>query len=162
MSAHTKEEILRILSAVKDPEIPVVSIAEMGMLRDVQLTGHGYEVTLMPTYSGCPAMGIIEQDIRMTLEASGVFPVIVKTVLQPAWNTDMMGDDARAKLKAWGIAPPLHSSCHCGVFAENTIHCPRCQSANTTVVSRFGSTACKALYRCNDCKEPFEYFKTLA
>jgi len=157
--AHTKEEIFSILSVIPDPEIPVVSIEEMGMLRDVLITDKGYEVILTPTYTGCPAMGIIEQDIKMTLNANGVSPVTVKLIYDPAWTTDWMSDKAKEKLRSYGIAPPLHSSCNQDVFAHNIIKCPHCGSSNTVMLSRFGATACKSLYKCNDCKEPFEYFK---
>lgn len=159
MSVHTKEDIFRILSVIPDPEIPVVSIYEMGMLRDVLTSDKGYEIILTPTYTGCPAMGIIEQDIKMTLKENGVFPVSVKLVYDPAWTTDWMSDEAKEKLRVYGIAPPLHSSCNQDVFTNNIIKCPRCGSENTALLSRFGSTACKSLYRCNSCKEPFEYFK---
>ena len=159
ISSHTKEEIFNILSVIPDPEIPVVNIFEMGMLRDVLISDKGYEIILTPTYSGCPAMGIIEQDIKMTLAANGVFPVTVKLVYDPAWTTDWMSEVAKQKLKIYGIAPPLHSSCNQDIFANNIIKCPRCQSGDTVLLSRFGSTACKSLYKCNDCKEPFEYFK---
>ena len=159
VSGHTKEHIFHLLSVIHDPEIPVVTIFEMGMLRDVNITDKGYEVIITPTYSGCPAMGIIEQDIKMTLESKGVHPVTVKLVYDPAWTTDWMSSTAKAKLKEYGIAPPLHSSCSNDVFTNNIIECPHCHSDNTVLMSRFGSTACKALYQCNDCKEPFEYFK---
>ena len=148
-----------MLSVIHDPEIPVVTIFEMGMLRDVKITNKGYEVIITPTYSGCPAMGIIAQDIKMTLEAKGVRPVTVTLVYDPAWTTDWMSSTAKAKLKEYGIAPPLHSSCSNEVFTNNIIECPHCQSDDTVLMSRFGSTACKALYQCNSCKEPFEYFK---
>ncbi len=131
----------------------------MGMLRDVLITDKGFEVLLTPTYTGCPAMGIIEQDIKMMLVANGVKPAKVKLVYNPAWTTDWMSDAAKAKLEQYGIAPPLHSACSSDVFTANVIACPRCKSVNTAIVSRFGSTACKSLYQCNDCKEPFEYFK---
>ena len=157
--AQTKESILRMLSVIPDPEIPVVNIREMGMLRDVVISEKGYEVILTPTYTGCPAMGIIEQDIKMTLEANGISPVSVKLVYDPAWTTDWMSDVAKEKLRIYGIAPPLHSSCNLGVFKNNIIKCPHCHSDDTVLMSRFGSTACKALYQCNNCKEPFEYFK---
>ncbi len=159
-SAHTKEEVFSILSVIPDPEIPVVNIQEMGMLRDVQINDeHGFIIILTPTYTGCPAMHIIEQDIRMTLHTKGVYPAEVKLVYDPAWTTDWMSDVAKAKLKAYGIAPPLHSSCSQDVFAHNIIECPQCHSHDTVLISRFGSTACKSLFQCNDCKEPFEYFK---
>ncbi len=159
MSVYSKEDVLRILSVIPDPEIPVVNISEMGMLRDVLISDQGYEIIITPTYSGCPAMGLIEHDIRMTLEASGVFPVTVKLVQDPAWTTDWMSDEAKDKLTKYGIAPPLHSSCSNDVFGQNVIACPRCKSTSTILLSRFGSTACKSLYKCNNCKEPFEYFK---
>ncbi len=131
----------------------------MGMLRDVLIDEDGYNVVLTPTYSGCPAMGIIAQDIKMTLDANSVFPNKVSLVYHPAWTTDWMSDEAKQKMKNYGIAPPLHSSCNQDVFHHNIIECPRCHSENTVMLSRFGSTACKSMYQCNDCKEPFEYFK---
>jgi ring-1,2-phenylacetyl-CoA epoxidase subunit PaaD len=159
MVSHTKEGILKLLSVIADPEIPVVSIQEMGMLRDVVVSDEVVEIIITPTYSGCPAMGIIEQDIRMTLEQNGVKPARVTLVYDPAWTTDWMSNAAKEKLRQYGIAPPLHSTCSREVFEHNMIECPRCQSYNTVLLSRFGSTACKSLYKCNDCKEPFEYFK---
>jgi ring-1,2-phenylacetyl-CoA epoxidase subunit PaaD len=159
ISSHSTEDIKNMLKAIPDPEIPVVSICEMGMIKDVVKTGNGFEVLLTPTYTGCPAMSIIKQDIIAELSQKGVAPVSVKLVYDPAWTTDRMSDVAKEKLKAYGIAPPLHSSCTLGVFAHNIIHCPRCNSDDTVLISRFGSTACKALYQCNTCKEPFEYFK---
>ena len=150
---------MRILSVIPDPEIPAVNIAEMGMLRDVLINDKGYEIIITPTYSGCPAMGVIEMDIKATLDACGISPVSVKLVQDPAWTTDWMSDEAREKLRKYGIAPPLYSSCNAGEFSQNVIHCPRCQSGNTVLLSRFGSTACKSLYKCENCKEPFEYFK---
>jgi ring-1,2-phenylacetyl-CoA epoxidase subunit PaaD len=158
-AAHTRDELMNMLSVIPDPEIPVVSIQEMGMLRDVICGEDGYEVILTPTYTGCPAMGIIEQDIKMTLHHNGVSPVTVKLVYDPAWTTDWMTDVAKDKLKKYGIAPPLHSSCALDTFAHNIIECPQCLSGDTVMISRFGSTACKSLYQCNNCKEPFEYFK---
>lgn len=156
---RTKEEIFDILSVIKDPEIPVVDIREMGMLRDVNISEDGYEIILTPTYTGCPAMGIIEQDIKMTLESKGIKPVKVKLVYDPAWTTDWMSAAVKAKLQAYGIAPPLHSSCNQDTFAHNIIECPHCHSDDTVMLSRFGATACKSLFQCNNCKEPFEYFK---
>ena len=158
-STQSKNEVLEILSVIPDPEIPVVSIREMGMLRDVLITDDGFEVILTPTYTGCPAMGIIEQDIKMTLDSKHVFPVKVKLVFDPAWTTDWMSSVAKRKLREYGIAPPVHSSCNLGVFEHNIIQCPQCSSSDTVLLSRFGSTACKSLYKCNSCKEPFEYFK---
>jgi ring-1,2-phenylacetyl-CoA epoxidase subunit PaaD len=157
VAVHTKDEVFDILSEIPDPEIPVVSIREIGMLRDVNFTDAGCEVILTPTYTGCPAMGIIEADIKALLNSRGIEPVLVKMVYTPAWTTDWMSDEAKEKMRRYGIAPPQHS---CGKdFDESHVICPHCNSENTQVVSRFGATACKALYKCNDCKEPFEYFK---
>jgi ring-1,2-phenylacetyl-CoA epoxidase subunit PaaD len=155
----TKEEIFVILASIPDPEIPVVSIEEMGMLRDVVVSEAGYQVILTPTYTGCPAMSIISQDIIQKLEANGIMPVEVKLVYNPAWTTDWMSAGAREKLRKYGIAPPLHSRCNSSTLTVDHVACPRCRSGNTVLLSRFGSTACKALYKCNNCKEPFEYFK---
>ena len=155
----TKSQVIDLLSAIPDPEIPVVNIKEMGMLRDVVITEDGYNVILTPTYTGCPAMAQIEQDILALLEREHVVPAKVTMVLDPAWTTDWMTDEAKEKLRNYGIAPPQHSTCNKGVFANNTINCPLCNSSDTSLVSRFGSTPCKALYKCNSCLEPFEYFK---
>jgi len=157
--SFTKDSILAILSQIADPEIPVVNICEMGMVKDVLFHNDRCEVLLTPTYTGCPAMGIIEQDIRAMLHKYGVANVDVKLVYDPAWTTDWMNEQAKGKLKQYGIAPPLHSSCNSDSFRSNIIECPRCHSDDTVMLSRFGSTACKALYKCNSCKEPFEYFK---
>ncbi len=155
--AHTRDEIMGYLSAICDPEIPVVSIEEIGMLRDVLITENGYEIILTPTYTGCPAMGIIEDDIEQLLAEKGIGPVTVKQVYAPAWTTDWMSDTAKEKMRQYGIAPPEHS---CGsLFSASQVKCPKCGSAQTELISRFGSTACKALYKCSSCKEPFEYFK---
>lgn len=154
-----KEEIMAILDAIHDPEIPVVTIRAMGMLRDVRLGEDGCTVIITPTYSGCPAMGIIEADIKATLAAHSISPVTVELVYAPSWTTDWMTDEAKRKMKNYGIAPPVHSSCQVDTFGHNEIACPLCGSVDTFLVSRFGATACKALYKCSDCKEPFEYFK---
>ncbi len=154
----TKEDILKLLSQIADPEIPVVTIQEIGMLRDVNISDDGIEVIITPTYTGCPAMGIIEADIKALLHEHG-YDATVKLVYNPAWTTDWMTDEAKEKMRKYGIAPPTHSSCGDIAAAEAEIACPQCGSKNTEVVSRFGATACKALYKCNSCKEPFEYFK---
>ncbi len=155
--AHTRENILELLSQIADPEIPVVTIQEIGMLQDVRMTETGCEVIITPTYTGCPAMGIIEADIKALLDKHGISPT-VKLVYNPAWTTDRITDAAKEKMKQYGIAPPVHSGCDV-THAETHIGCPQCGSSNTEQISRFGSTACKALYKCNECKEPFEYFK---
>ncbi|MCB9045119.1 MAG: phenylacetate-CoA oxygenase subunit PaaJ [Chitinophagales bacterium] len=154
----TKHAVMELLSEIADPEIPVVSIAEIGMLRDVHITDEGCEVIITPTYTGCPAMGIIEADIKALLDSKGINSK-VKLVYNPAWNTDWITDEAKEKMRRYGIAPPEHSSCGDIVLAEAHIACPQCGSKNTEVLSRYGATACKALYKCNACKEPFEYFK---
>ncbi|MBN9483893.1 MAG: phenylacetate-CoA oxygenase subunit PaaJ [Bacteroidetes bacterium 43-93] len=156
---HTKEEILALLQEIKDPEIPVLSIQDIGMLRDVHITNNGYEVILTPTYTGCPAMGIIEADIKALLETKGISPVKVSLIYSPAWTTDWMTEEAKLKMQRYGIAPPEHSSCGNIAIAEMHVPCPYCGSKHTELISRFGATACKSLYKCEDCKEPFEYFK---
>lgn len=156
-AAYTREDILQLLSEIADPEIPVVSIQEIGMLQDVRMTETGCEVIITPTYTGCPAMGIIEADIKALLDKHGI-SFTVKLVYHPVWTTDRITEAAKEKMKQYGIAPPVHSGCDVA-SAEAHIACPQCGSSDTEQISRFGSTACKALYKCNDCKEPFEYFK---
>jgi len=155
----TKESVLALLAEIPDPEIPVVSIQEMGMLRDVIIKDDLCEVIITPTYTGCPAMGIIQADILMVLASHHIKPAKVTMVYSPAWTTDWMSDEAKEKLKNYGIAPPLHSSCNSLPGSNLHIICPQCGSKQTEIISQFGSTACKALYKCNSCKEPFEYFK---
>lgn len=156
-TAYTREDIFELLSQIADPEIPVVTIQEIGMLQDVRMTETGCEVIITPTYTGCPAMGIIEADIKALLDKHGIDST-VKLVYHPAWTTDLITDAAKEKMKQYGIAPPVHSGCNVS-YAEAHIACPQCRSTDTEQISRFGSTACKALYKCNECKEPFEYFK---
>ncbi|MFC5500352.1 1,2-phenylacetyl-CoA epoxidase subunit PaaD [Caenimonas terrae] len=153
-----------LLEQVPDPEIPVVSIRELGILREINERGGTLEVVLTPTYSGCPAMEQIGDDVRAALAAAGLRAEVV-TRLAPAWTTDWMSQAGREKLRAFGIAPPhaVPSSQHVLRFQPprpaGAIACPHCGSANTTETSHFGSTACKALYKCLDCLEPFDYFK---
>ncbi len=146
-------EIWKLLEDVPDPEIPVLSIRDLGILRDVQLAGDEVIVTITPTYTGCPAMDAVQMDIRLKLAEHGYRKVKIRQVISPAWTTDWMTEEGKLKLKEYGIAPPA------GTSAEGTIECPLCNSASTTLLSQFGSTACKALYQCNDCKEVFDYFK---
>nr|WP_181885445.1 1,2-phenylacetyl-CoA epoxidase subunit PaaD [Trinickia dinghuensis] len=167
------ERAWSVLESVPDPEIPVVSIRELGILRGVERAADGaLEVVITPTYSGCPAMGHIAEDIAHALEQAGLTPHRIKTVLAPAWTTDWITAEAREKLRAYGIAPPGGNCASAGTSAragEQTIRfaprpsappaCPNCGSAHTERLSQFGSTACKALYRCLDCREPFDYFK---
>lgn len=150
----SKEQIYTLLSNIPDPEIPVITIEELGILRGVKLTEAGCEVMITPTYTGCPAMGMIEDQIKEILHASGVDLVEVKMTYSPAWTTDWLSPEAKLKLKHYGISPPLSS-----IDTVSFIQCPNCNSFNTEIISNFGSTACKGLYRCNDCKEPFDYFK---
>jgi ring-1,2-phenylacetyl-CoA epoxidase subunit PaaD len=160
-------ELLEVLDEVKDPEVPVLSIVELGIVRDVERVGTGAVVTVTPTYSGCPAMWEIERDIRRALEARGVGPVEVRTTYAPAWTTDWISDTARAKLEAYGIAPPGWAGAPGSTTVvqlerrSSRVKCPRCGSAETTLTSEFGSTACKSLRVCRACGEPFEEFKTI-
>lgn len=144
---------------VVDPEIPVLTIADLGVLRDVTVTGDGVEVAITPTYSGCPAMNMIALEIELALTRQGILNPKVKTVLSPAWTTDWMTEDGRRKLKDYGIAPPIAGSGRRALFGEQEVACPQCGSIETEVLSEFGSTSCKALWRCRACREPFDYFK---
>lgn len=150
-------------ATVCDPEIPVLTIADLGVLRDVQVAETGEAViTITPTYSGCPAMLVMEADILGAMRDAGFDDVRVKTVLSPAWTTDWLSDAGREKLRDYGIAPPVRtSSSRQALFGKDSVDCPQCGSSNTERVSEFGSTSCKALYRCRACAEPFDYFKCL-
>lgn len=142
------------IEAVVDPELPFVTIAELGILRRIAVDGDRVNVTITPTYSGCPAMSAIEEDIRAAM--AGI-DVSIETVLSPAWTTDWMTAEGKNKLHAAGIAPPTH---HAGVTPLSlSVRCPQCGSTRTSELSRFGSTSCKALWRCDDCLEPFDSFK---
>jgi ring-1,2-phenylacetyl-CoA epoxidase subunit PaaD len=151
-----KQKILSILQQVCDPEVPVLTIADLGIVRDVKINGEEVEVVITPTYTGCPAMDMIAMNIRLALIENGYHKIKVTSVLSPAWTTDWMTETGKQKLKAYGIAPPLTRS---DETWDRVIECPQCHSTNTKLISEFGSTACKALYQCNDCKEPFDYFK---
>ncbi|CAG9256212.1 phenylacetate degradation protein [Paraburkholderia unamae] len=167
---HALERAWTVLESVPDPEIPVVSIRELGILRDVRRADDGQiEVVITPTYSGCPAMSQIAEDVAHALDAAALAPYRIATTLSPAWTTDWITDEAREKLRAYGIAPPTGN---CGGGAQSTREqpitfipklpapaCPHCGSKHTERLAQFGSTACKALYRCIDCREPFDYFK---
>ncbi|MDH3614971.1 MAG: phenylacetate-CoA oxygenase subunit PaaJ [Gammaproteobacteria bacterium] len=159
--AVKRDEVLQWLAEVPDPEIPVVSIMELGIVRDVQC-GAGVVVSLSPTYSGCPATEAIEANVIAALEDRGVADVTIKRVLSPPWTTDWISDAGREKLRKYGIAPPARGGSRQALLhGQRRVPCPRCESENTEVVSEFGSTACKASYRCKDCLEPFEYFKCI-
>ncbi|MCK1544047.1 phenylacetate-CoA oxygenase subunit PaaJ [Bradyrhizobium sp. 147] len=146
-------------ASVVDPEIPVLTIGDLGVLRDVVLDGDRVEVAITPTYSGCPAMNMIALEIELALERAGFRRPNVRTVLSPAWTTDWMSEEGRAKLHAYGIAPPQASSSRRALFGGQTVACPQCGSDKTELLSEFGSTSCKALWRCKACREPFDYFK---
>lgn len=160
-STISVEQIWNYLKDVKDPEVPVLTVVDLGIIRNVELNGIECLVTITPTYTGCPAMKVIETDIIDRLAQEGL-QTEVKTTLSPAWTTDWITQDGRDKLEEYGIAPPQDEVDKSVLFAEPTIvPCPLCKSKNTRLVSQFGSTACKAHYQCNDCKEPFDYFKCL-
>jgi ring-1,2-phenylacetyl-CoA epoxidase subunit PaaD len=158
----TKQEILSHLSAISDPEIPVLSIMDLGIIREILFhSDETLEVVITPTYSGCPAMDMIEVDIKATLQDLGIQKTKVTTILTPAWTTDWLTESGRQKLLDYGIVPPVkESSDKLALFGKiKGIHCPLCHSPHTEMIAQFGSTACKALYKCLDCKEPFDYFK---
>lgn len=144
---------------VVDPEIPVLTIADLGVLREVTVTDDGVEVAITPTYSGCPAMNMIALEIELALEREGIRNPKIRTVLSPAWTTDWMSEEGRQKLKEYGIAPPQTGGGRRALFGEQQVACPQCGSVETEVLSEFGSTSCKALWRCKSCREPFDYFK---
>jgi ring-1,2-phenylacetyl-CoA epoxidase subunit PaaD len=156
------ERIWQVLQTVMDPEIPVISVVELGIVREVRQGSRGLEVVLTPTYTGCPATRQIEHDIRAALDEAGFKDVELKVVLSPAWTTDWISDEGRRKLKQFGIAPPQGKAGKRALFgAPPQVACPHCGSVRTELISEFGSTPCKALMRCQDCREPFDYFKCL-
>jgi ring-1,2-phenylacetyl-CoA epoxidase subunit PaaD len=158
----TIQELWTLLGEVNDPEVPVLSVVDLGIIRDIRLIDDIIEIVITPTYSGCPAMDMIRTNIRMALLEKGFSKVRIETVLSPAWTTDWMSEAGKKKLKAYGIAPPMPTQQVCRLewfSSQEAIQCPHCHSYHTTLISEFGSTACKALYRCEDCKEPFDYFK---
>jgi len=170
----TKPEILNFLTEVLDPEVPVLSIVDLGIVRGVVVKDNLVEVVITPTYSGCPAMKVIEDDIISKLKEKGIAEVSIKTVLSPAWTTDWISAEAKEKLRKYGIAPPEKNISDVGLeisdleirnhkceIRNKNISCPNCKSQQTELISQFGSTACKALYRCLSCKEPFDYFKCI-
>ncbi len=148
-----------VAASVVDPEIPVLTIADLGVLRDVTVSDGRVEVTITPTYSGCPAMNMITLEIELALEREGFRDSRVRTVLAPAWTTDWMSEEGRRKLWEYGIAPPQTATSRRGLFGVEHVRCPQCGSNETEVLSEFGSTSCKALWRCKKCREPFDYFK---
>lgn len=159
----TREELLEVLSEIKDPELPVIDIVELGIVRDVAVDGNSVRVDVTPTYSGCPAMQVIERDIVGAMTAQGFADVKVKNVFSPPWTTDWLSDETKEKLREYGIAPPAVSA-ETGdglvmLRRRATIPCPYCGSSNTTEKGEFGSTACKAIHFCNACLQPFDFFK---
>lgn len=158
----SENDIRQFLEQVKDPEVPVLSVIDLGIVRQIEINNDKVDITITPTYSGCPAMKVIEEDIEKVCLENNIPLRAIKTVLSPAWTTDWLSEVGRKKLKAYGIAPPVGEVDKSTLFGEKAvIHCPKCNSANTKMVSQFGSTSCKALYQCNDCMEPFDYFKCL-
>lgn len=150
-------------SLVTDPEIPVLTLDDLGIIRDITLATDGeIELTITPTYSGCPAMAVIELDLQTAMAEAGFPSARIATVLKPAWTTDWMSAEGREKLRAYGIAPPVASASRRSLFGEDDIiACPQCGSQKTVKISEFGSTACKSLWRCNSCLEPFDAFKCI-
>jgi ring-1,2-phenylacetyl-CoA epoxidase subunit PaaD len=158
------EEMLRdrawqIAARVVDPEIPVLTIEDLGVLRAVEVKDGKVDVAITPTYSGCPAMNMIALEIEFALEKEGIHGASVHLVLSPAWTTDWLSDEGRRKLLAYGVAPPTKTHGRRALFAQPEIVCPQCGSRDTQMISEFGSTSCKALWRCRTCGEPFDYFK---
>ena len=164
MTVHTidKKTIYSFLGEINDPEVPVLSIIDLGIVKDVKMNGEEIEVIVTPTYTGCPAMDMISATIKIQLATLGFKKIKITQVLSPAWTTEWMSEEGKRKLKEYGIAPPnpKQQVCDQKLFAEaEAVQCPHCNSYHTHRISEFGSTACKALYQCDDCKEPFDYFK---
>ena len=161
-STIDKETLFAYLEEIKDPEVPVLSIIDLGIVRDIQLKDDELNVTITPTYTGCPAMDMIATAIRVELTTLGFKKINIIRSISPAWTTDWMSEEGKRKLKAYGIAPPnpKQQVCNEKLFAEaEAVQCPHCNSHHTHRISEFGSTPCKALYQCDECKEPFDYFK---
>ena len=144
------DKIWELLNTVPDPEIPVISVVELGVIRDVIFSENSYIISITPTYSGCPAVKAFQDDIKTCLKENNIENFELKIVYSPTWTTDWMTESTKEKLKKYGIAPPAE-----------TVICPQCDSAKTELISEFGATACKALYKCKDCLEPFEHFKCI-
>lgn len=162
---YSREEIFNFLKEIEDPEIPVINIVELGIVRNVKVDGEGVKIEITPTYSGCPAMKVIEDQVYQKLKDMGFEKISIKTIYSPAWTTDWITDETKEKLRSYGIAPPqkvtpqqifpfLHEK-------KEKTSCPYCHSTNTIITSKFGSTACKALHYCNYCQQPFEEFKCI-
>lgn len=158
---YSEQEIYTLLEKVPDPEIPVLTINDLGIIRNVQIVGEdAVLISITPTYTGCPAMDMIAMQIKMELMAAGIKNVLVHQIISPPWSTDYISKEGKRKLKEYGIAPPHYSkSGELEVLEDTKVNCPRCDSEDTRLISQFGSTACKALFQCNQCLEPFDYFK---
>ena len=156
-----KKRIYEILENVSDPEVPVLSVLDLGIVRDVRVSDSTVEIIITPTYSGCPAMNVIATNITLEMMVYNIENVRITTVLSPAWTTDWMTESGKEKLKNYGIAPPQTRARLDKMLFEDTpsVPCPLCNSTDTEQISEFGSTACKSLFRCLDCREPFDYFK---
>jgi ring-1,2-phenylacetyl-CoA epoxidase subunit PaaD len=163
ITALKEEEVFKLLSEIQDPEVPALTISDLGMLRSVKKEADFFEITITPTFTGCPAMRTIEEEISKLLHSAGINDFKIKTILSPAWTTDWISQDGRKKLKEYGIAPPSSSAAaHLKAITEGRkvkAVCPFCSSENTRLTSAFGSTACKSLHYCNNCNQPFEEFK---
>lgn len=160
----TQQNIIDEIKAIPDPEIPVITIEELGILKSISIENNILNVTITPTYTGCPAMQHIENDIKKIAEKHLLSNCKINTVLSPAWTTDWITEAAKEKLRAYGIAPPEKTSVNKAVLsgkAVRVVKCPQCGAADTEMINQFGSTACKALYKCKQCLEPFDYFKCL-
>ena len=162
MNTPSPSQIWKALEQVKDPEIPVVSVVEMGIVREVVVADDGVEVTMTPTFSGCPALDVMRRDIETAVRQLGIQQVTVNTVLHPPWSTDWITDEAREKLRQFGLAPPQkHGGDLISVAFLDVAQCPRCNSKNTVIKNSFGPTLCRMIYYCNDCQDAFEQFKPL-
>jgi ring-1,2-phenylacetyl-CoA epoxidase subunit PaaD len=159
----SRDELFELLGTVMDPEVPVLSVVELGIVRDAVATDEGVTITITPTYSGCPAMREIESSVRRAVEEQGFGPVEIRTTYSPAWTTDWMSEGAREKLESYGIAPPQRTSNELVPLMRRaaSVRCPYCKSMRTELKSAFGSTACKSIWVCNDCRQPFEEFKAI-
>lgn len=155
------QQFYEILDKIPDPEIPVISIMDLGIVQSCQLINDKVFITITPTYTGCPAMDMIGVNIKSALQEAGYSDIDLKLILSPTWTTDWISDEGRQKMKAYGIAPPVEKTTDKSFLNNETkkIPCPQCNSVHTEIISLFGSTACKALYKCLDCLEPFDYFK---
>jgi ring-1,2-phenylacetyl-CoA epoxidase subunit PaaD len=161
--SQEEQALWNILDDVKDPEIPVISLVDLGVVRKAEIFEDKIQITITPTYSGCPAMKVMEEDIRMRLMMEGYKNVEINTVLSPAWTTDWISEKGKTALRAYGIAPPEQATNDKNVLLGHPkqVTCPHCKSRNSIMLSQFGSTPCKALYKCNDCLDPFDYFKCI-